>query len=102
MPVFVPRNGLFIDVDRRIRLIKQAQEVIDSLELPERHRQLILRNIGVAIGTSDPRKELENASRIYKETGTKLFRVYGINSDPRFLETARLIRDDFGNEIELW
>ncbi len=102
MPVFIPRNSLFADVQRRIDLIKQVQEVIDKLELPEERKQLVLRNIGVAVGTNDPRKELENVNEIYEETGVGLFRVYGINSDPRFLETARLIRDDFGDEVELW
>lgn len=103
MPVFIPRNNLFADVGRRIQLIKESQEAIERLDISDRQKKLAFRNIGVAIGTDDPKKELENVIRIYEETGAKLFRApYTINADPRFIETPRLIRNHFGDEVEIW
>lgn len=102
MIIFIPRNSLFIDHKRRIRLINKTKEVIRSLGLSKELIRISERNIGVALGTVNPKKELEIAKDIYKKTGQALFRIYTINSDPRVIETAMLIRQYFGNKAEIF
>ncbi len=102
MIVFIPRNSLFVDYKRRIKLINKAKEVIRSIGLTKELVKISERNIGVALGTVNPKKELEIAKAIYKNTGQALFRIYTINSDPRVIETALLIRQYFGNKAEIF
>ena len=102
MIIFIPRNSLFIDHKRRIRLINKTKDVIRSLGLSKELIRISERNIGVALGTVNPKKELEIAKDIYKKTGQALFRIYTINSDPRVIETAMLIRQYFGNKAEIF
>src|SRR5690606_17205164 len=59
-----------------------------------------LNNIGVALG-SNPKEDLEKAKVLFKE-GVRAFRVYTINSDPRIIETAKALRQEFGDEIEIF
>ncbi len=102
MLVFIPRNSLFVDHQRRIKLIVEAKKVIRSLGLTREQIKISERNIGVALGTDNPRKELQIAKEIYKKTGRALFRIYTINSDPRVIETAKLIRQYFGRKAEIF
>jgi len=102
MATFVPRNNIFAkNTDQQIKLVKDAQKIIKSLRLPKGHQEMALRNIGVAIG-ANPKTDTEEALRLYKEAGIKLFRIYTINGDPRVLETAVKVRSLLGNKIELF
>src|SRR5690606_10326799 len=42
------------------------------------------------------------AKVLFNEAGVKVFRIYTINSDPRIIETARAIRNEFGDEVEIF
>ncbi len=102
IPVFVHRNHLHaIDFQNQIDLIKASKETIQELNLGKKAEERAFRNIGAALGC-DPKKDLERAILLYKEAGVKLFRIYTINSDPRVIETARVLRDHFGDEIEIF
>ena len=102
MLIFIPRNSLFVDYHRRIRLISKAKEIIRSVGLSKEQVKISERNIGVALGTDNPKKELEIAKQIYKKTKLALFRIYTINSDPRVIETAKLLRQYFGKKAEIF
>ncbi len=103
MPVFVTRNNVFAgDTNLRINLIKQSKECISELGIRKNYLDIVERNIGVAIGTANPREQVNEAKRFFKEAGVRLFRIYTINSDPRFVETAELLRSELGNEIEIF
>ena len=62
-------------------------------------KNIFRRNIGVAIGTNDPKEELKKALKLNKEAGINLFRIYTINGDPRCIEVAQLLRKELGNEV---
>ena len=102
MPVFVHRNNInAIDFNNQIRLISESIRTIKELGLPELAEKRALGNIGAALGC-DPKEDLRKAKRLFKETGTKLFRIYTINSDPRVKETALALRQYFGDQIEIF
>ncbi|RJR27317.1 hypothetical protein C4561_02710, partial [candidate division WWE3 bacterium] len=103
MPVFIPRNSLFADdAERQIKLVNSVKTDLENLNLTKKELEIFSRNIGVAIGTNNPMEELKRAGKLYKKAGIKLFRIYTINGDPRCIETAKLLRNEFGNEIEIF
>lgn len=103
MFAFVTRNGPFVDVKRQIALIKASQKTIREIFGDDEIRiTRAERNIGVALGCDNPQKTLENAKRIYEETGITLFRIYTISHDPKPVETARLLRNYFDSiEVDM-
>ena len=103
MPVFIARNNIYAgNTPLRIKLIKQVLKALDDQELKADVKKLFQRNIGIAIGSANPRAELEVVKKIYGETGVSLFRIYGINSDPRVIEVAQMLRKTLGNKIEIF
>lgn len=103
MPVFIARNNIYAgNTPLRIKLIKQVTAALNQQNLTQEVKAIIQRNIGAAIGSANPMAELEVVKKLYNETGTALFRIYGINSDPRVVQTATLIRKAFGDKIELF
>lgn len=99
---FIPRNSVFAgNPARQIKLYQQVKEAILKLSLPEKQQAMILRNIGISLGCEQPLEELKNAKK-YFEVGLRLFRIYTINADPRVLEVTRLLRREFGDEIEIF
>jgi hypothetical protein len=103
MPIFTHRNSLnAIDPSRQIRLIKEAKEVIRSLGLTKKLSNQLELNIGAAIGAGNPKEELERVKKLYDEANVKMFRLYTISGDPRTIEIPRLLRQEFGDEIELF
>lgn len=103
MPIFVTRNSIFAGhVETQIKLVNQVKKSLKLLGIKDKDLDIFTRNIGVAIGTSDPRTELENCRKMLKEGGIRLFRIYTINGDPRCIETAKLIRKEFGHEVEIF
>jgi non-canonical purine NTP pyrophosphatase (RdgB/HAM1 family) len=102
IPVFVHRNNMnAIDFRNQVELIKSARDTIISLKLGTKVTKRALNNIGAALGCN-PKVDLEKARVLYNEAGVKLFRIYTINSDPRVVETARALRAEFGDEIEIF
>lgn len=102
MPVFVHRNNInAIDMQNQIDLINDSKNIIKSFNLGKKATERAFLNIGAAIGPN-PKKDLENAKRLYSDAGIKLFRIYTINSDPRLIETAFELRNFFGDEIEIF
>jgi XTP/dITP diphosphohydrolase len=103
MPVFIARNSIYAGNNSlRIKLIQQVNQALDEQELSVTAKTLIQRNIGVAIGSGNPTEELKTAKELYKKAGVRLFRIYGINSDPRVVQTAELLRKEFGLDIEIF
>ena len=103
MAVFIARNNIYAgNTPLRIKLIKQVIKALDEQELKPDVKKIFKRNIGAAIGSANPKKELEIVKKIYNETGVSLYRIYGINSDPRVIETAELLRKAFGNKVEIF
>ncbi len=103
MPVFTHRNSLnAVDFDKQIDLIKSAKKVLKELKLTAKAYNRAERNIGAALGNANIEEELDKASRLYHEAGVKLFRIYTINGDPRVIEIARRLREEFGDDIEIF
>lgn len=103
MPVFIARNNIYAgNTQLRIKLIKQVLKALDNQDLTSDVKKIVRRNIGVAIGSANPKKELEIVKKIYNETGVSLFRIYGINSDPRVTNISELIRKSFGTKVEIF
>lgn len=102
MVSFIPRNSIFAsDVDRQIKLFKQAEATINALPISDENKPRVLRNIGASIGCENVEQEMENVTKLYDE-GVRLFRIYTINADPRVVEMARSMRSKFGDEIEIF
>lgn len=103
MPVFTHRNSLnAVDFDNQIKLIKDAKKTLRSLGLSKEAYLRAERNIGAALGSGTIEEETEKARRLYDEANVKLFRIYTINSDPRVIETARALRKEFDDDIEIF
>jgi XTP/dITP diphosphohydrolase len=103
MPVFMARNNIYAgNTPLRIKLIQEVKNALEEQDLPLSTKKIVERNIGVAIGSGNPQEELKTVKEFYKKAGIKLFRIYGINSDPRVVQTAQLMRKEFGDEIEIF
>jgi hypothetical protein len=103
MMCFVPRNSVFAgDIERRIKLVLQAKNVIDSFSIPTLWKNRIKRNIGASLGLDSIKQEIKNAKLLYKKAGIKLFRIYTIGSDKRVIEMSRELRSEFGKSVELF
>lgn len=102
-PIFTHRNSIFAGyIDRQANVIIEAKRVLKNMGLSNGNYERAQRNIGAALGCGNVNEELEMARYLYKHAGVKLFRIYTINSDPRVIEVARAIRDEFGDDIELF
>ncbi len=102
MATFIPRNSIFAgDIDRQIALAKAAYDDIDALPIEEKKKERAKRNIGASLGVDNPTQTLEEAQQLY-DAGIRLFRIYTIGADPRVTETARLLRQTFGDDIEIF
>ncbi len=103
MVSFIPRNSRYAgDIDLQIKLAQEAQQTIKDIEIPTVWKERAFRNIGASLGVENPQQTLEEARRLYHEGGIKLFRIYTIGTDPRMVETARLLREEFGDDIEIF
>lgn len=102
-PIFTHRNSIFAGyIERQADVINEAKHVLKNLGLSNGNYERAQRNIGAALGCSNVQEELEAARYLYENAGVRLFRIYTINSDPRVIEVAQAIRQEFGDEIELF
>lgn len=68
MVSFIPRNSIFAsDIDRQIKLFKQAEATINTLPISEENKPRVLRNIGVSIGCENVEQEMENVTNFMKK-----------------------------------
>jgi len=103
MLAFIPRSSIFaLDFEKRIKLGEKVRETIYSLPLKTTWKKKVFRNIGAALGAEDPKEELKMAKKLYKEVGITAFRIYTISSDKRVIETAHLLRQGLGDDIEIF
>lgn len=103
MAVFIHRNNLnVVEPDRQLKLLKESIKALNSLNLDKDIQNSIIRNIGIAVGSANPKEEIKYILKVKKETNTNLFRIYGINGDPRVIEIAKLIRKEIGEEAEIF
>ncbi|MCA9382898.1 IMP dehydrogenase [Candidatus Dojkabacteria bacterium] len=104
----IPRNGLLYDVKRQSDF---AEEVFDWLARMEnqilrgrsdRHEVASMwkRNVNGAI-EANPSKALERAKALY-DKGVRSFRVYSPEPGTGPIDTLYAMRDEFGDEIELF
>jgi XTP/dITP diphosphohydrolase len=101
--IFTHRNSIFAGyIHKQADLIIAAKQVLRKLGLSNANYERVQRNIGAAIGCGNVDDELRNAKYLYENAGVKLFRIYTINSDPRVVEVAQALREEFGDEIELF
>jgi hypothetical protein len=84
-----------------MKLYEHAVKKINSLNIPDKWKDRAKQNIGVSLGTDTPEEILKEAQQFY-DHGVRLFRIYTINSDPRVVETARKLRQQFGDDIEIF
>lgn len=102
MVSFIPRNSRYAgSTERQIALFHASVEKIMQLPISQKWKDRAIQNIGVSLGVDDPQAILEEARQLY-DAGIRLFRIYTINADPRVIETARLLRERFGDEIEIF
>lgn len=103
MVCFIPRSSMFAnDIKKRIKLGVEAKKVVNSLKIKASWKYKVERNIGAALGAENPQEEVKIVKRLYKEAGIKLFRIYTIGSDARVIKTAQLLRQTFGDDIEIF
>lgn len=103
MICFIPRSGIYaLDFENRIRLGRKVKEILYSLPLESNWKDKVFRNVGAALGSENPKEELKMAKRLYSEVGISAFRIYTIGSDKRVIETAKLLRQDFGRKVEIF
>ncbi len=103
MPVFTHRNSLnAVDPKRQIDLINNAKKALKQLGLSKDEYERASRNIGAAIGCGNLDEEMKQAKALYKKAGVKLFRIYTINGDPRVIEMAKRLRQEIGEDIEIF
>lgn len=103
MICFIPRSSIFaFELSSRVKLGQEVKSVINTLKIPASWKEKSLRNIGAALGADNPEEELQIATVLYKEAGIKLFRIYTIGSDIRVIKIAKLLRQKFGKDIEIF
>ena len=102
-PIFTHRNSIFAGyIERQAGVINAAKDVLKKLGLSQANYERAQRNIGAAIGCSNVVDEIRDARYLYDHAGVRLFRMYTINSDPRVVEVAQAMREEFGDSIELF
>lgn len=101
MRSYIPRNSLFAgNVTRQIALFTDAVSTIRSFDLPHDIEALVMKQIGIAIGCEDPKAIVTDVRSIQK-AGCSLVRIYTTNPDRRTVETAKAIRQTFGEDITI-
>ena len=60
------------------------------------------RVLGAALGGGNIKTDIAQAKELHKKAGVTLFRIYTINGDPRVIEMAKALRDEFGKDIEIF
>lgn len=98
--VHIPRNGLFLKPERRVRLFQEAVAGIDALELPQDIRELVVGQIGISIGCQNPEEVVEEVKSMY-EAGCRSVRIYTTNPDARVPQTAEALRQTFGEDLRI-
>lgn len=102
-PIFTHRNSIFAGyIERQAGVINAAKDVLKNMGLSQANYERAARNIGAAIGCSNAIDEVRDARYLYDHAGVRLFRIYTINSDPRVIEIAKAMREEFGDSIELF
>lgn len=104
----IPRNGLTSDAKRQTDLASEIYQTLDELSeeilAKRRDRNRILdywrRNV---IGTLDanPEKAVVRASALWK-VGVRGFRIYSPEPGTGVVETVKLLRKVFGQEVEIF
>jgi hypothetical protein len=101
--IFTHRNSILAGhIEKQAQLIREAKDVLRNLFPDDTDYARTQRNIGAAIGCSNIEVELANARVLYEQADVRLFRIYTINSDPRVIEMAEAIRQEWGDEVELF
>ncbi len=89
---WIPHNSIYAEnYDLQLKLFHAAVDDINQLEIPKDINELVIKQIGISVGSENPEKVAAFAKEAY-EQGLKAIRIYTTNPDPRTVETARLIR----------
>jgi hypothetical protein len=98
---FIARNNLLANEDRRIDVVKATMKKLENMPVSDDRKEMMKRNVGVAIG-SDPVKDVDFVRKLVAETDCRMVRIYTINGDPRVVETAKKLREEFGDQLEIF
>jgi len=100
MDAIAPRNGIFVNFDRRLRLFQESQEQIQKLGLPKDIEKLVIGHIGVAVGVEDTKKTEEEVKALW-EAGCTLLRYYTTNPDHRTIDGVKAGRQAVGKDMRM-
>lgn len=97
----IPRNSIYAEgPEIQIKLFEKAKDKIKRVNLPEDIEEIVLKQIGIAIGCNNPDKVIKEVEQMY-DAGCRSFRIETTSTDPRAFEIARAIRAMYGDEIIL-
>lgn len=97
---WIPRNSLFADPERQLKLFRQARDVIKSFNLASDIEEMVLGQIGICVGSENPEAIAQLARQFYNE-GCRAIRIYTTNPDSRTVETAKQIRALVGENMTI-
>lgn len=102
----IPRNGVLVDKKRQAAVARNTFVLLSNLAErivePERRKEVLhlwQNNICGVLEASE--KALSRAVLLYKE-GVRVFRVYSPEPGTAPVETTKKLREQFGNEIEIF
>lgn len=92
MRSWIPRNSIYAEnPNLQLRLFTNARDRIQALELPEDIEKIVIGQIGISVGSEDP-KGIGMLARRFQNAGCSAIRIYTTNPDKRTIETAEEIR----------
>jgi hypothetical protein len=106
--VGVPRNGPFSDIKRQVDLVNEVWKALEQSEVlinrsPEDKKYLLnhWRHNIMGVLETEPDRALKRAIALFN-AGVRVFRVYSPEPGLGALDTVKILRKKFGDEIELF
>lgn len=101
MRSYIPRNSIYAgNLALQITLFEKAREEICRLELPHDITEIIIKQIGIAVGCEDPEKVAREARKI-QQAGCSSIRFYSTNPDRRLVDSVEAVRQKVGRDMNI-
>jgi len=100
MRSWIPRNGYFAHSEKQVKLFEASKKRIESYNLPDDIKDIVLRQIGVSVGGNNVEQTMKDAQAMY-DVGCRSFRIYTTNPGIEVVDTARALRKQFGEDITI-